>query len=100
MIHLVAGHSRVMLTAFITAASALLACGSTRAETPEELFKIAKDHDIKLEAKEALACYLEYVKVKPDDADALVGIARQYRHLMADSSSESEKMKYGAAAIE
>lgn len=56
-------------------------------------------HDVKLEAEEALQCYLVIEKEQPENPDVLVRIARQYRHLMADAESTDEKVKLGTMAL-
>ena len=98
MIHPLA-RNRAFAVAILTAASVLVACGSARAQSVEDILKEGEAHDIKFEAKEALACYLEVEKAQPDNADVLVKIARQYRHLMGDASSDSEKLKLGSSAL-
>jgi tetratricopeptide (TPR) repeat protein len=85
--------------AALLAASVLLACGSIQAQTAEELLKQGDAHAAKLESKAALKCFLEAEKQQPDNADVLVRIARQYRHVMSETSSESEKLKLGTAAV-
>src|SRR4051794_5383426 len=92
---------------FLAAAALFMACGPIRSATPvaptvvpEDLLKEAQQHDDKLEAKQALECYCQLEKLQPENADVLVAIARQYRHLMADASSESEKLRLGNAALE
>jgi tetratricopeptide (TPR) repeat protein len=99
MIQLEARFSRAFPAALLTAACVLLACGGTRAQTPEELLQQGDAFATKLETKQALQCYLEFEKQQPDNADVLVRIARQYRHLMSETSSESEKLKLGTTAI-
>lgn len=80
---------------------ALLACSiGVRAESVEDVLLRAEVLDVKLEAKEALLCYLEVEKLRPEDPVVLVGIARQYRHLMADVSDEEEKLRLGNEALE
>lgn len=86
--------------ALFTATALILASVSVRGETPEELLTKGNTHDVKLEAKEALQAYLELQKLQPDNADVLVRIARQYRHLMADASSNEEKLKLGNIALD
>jgi hypothetical protein len=87
--------------AFVASAATalLLACASTQAGNPEQILQVGAAHDVKLEAKEALACYLQVEKEQPTNADVLVRIARQYRHLMADASSNSEKLRLGTMAL-
>lgn len=66
----------------------------------EEMLKQGDVHDVKLEAQEALQCYLVLEKAQPQNPDVLVRIARQYRHLMQDAESESEKVKLGNMALQ
>ena len=83
----------------------LACCFSLRAAEPAGTHDVAAlmekgdRHDGRLEASEALACYREVEKQLPNDADLLVRIARQYRHLMADARGEEEKLKLGRTAI-
>lgn len=85
---------------FIAVASVLAACGIARAEYMDEKLKQGIEHDARLEARQALDCFLAVEKEQPKNADVLVRIARQYRHLMVDASSESEKLKLASAAVE
>jgi tetratricopeptide (TPR) repeat protein len=93
-------HRLQLLTVLSTTAAFLLAGGQLQAEPLEDIFNRGKAHDAKFEAKEALQCYLAVEKAQPQNADILVRIARQYRHLMADTPGESEKLKLGYAAVE
>jgi tetratricopeptide (TPR) repeat protein len=86
--------------AILTAAALCITSATVRSQSPEELFQKAATLDTKLEAKEALQVYLELEKLQPDNADVLVRIARQYRHLMADASSNEEKLKLGKIALQ
>jgi|GEM_PF-172066 len=56
--------------------------------------------DKQLQAKEALEYYMPANKLEPDNVDLLVRIARQYRHLMADASSNKEKLRLGYVSLE
>ena len=56
--------------------------------------------DQQLKAKEALECYLPASKLEPDNVDLLVRIARQYRHLMSDTSSKNEKLRLGNISLQ
>ncbi len=91
---------RVRARAIFTSAALLLACASVRSETPDKLLQLGNECDVKLEAAQALKYYKELEALQPDNADVHVRIARQYRHLMADASSSSEKMKLGNLALE
>ena len=44
--------------------------------------------------------YLPANKLEPDNVDLLVRIARQYRHLMSDTSSKKEKLRLGNISLE
>jgi hypothetical protein len=44
--------------------------------------------------------YLPAEKLEPDNAELLVRIARQYRHLMSDTSTKSEKLRLGRSSLE
>lgn len=96
---------RASAKAFLAAVALCLSSAGVRgqapAPTPEEaLLQKADALDVKLEAKEALQIYLELEKLHPDNADVLVRIARQYRHLMADASSNEQKLKLGNTALQ
>jgi tetratricopeptide (TPR) repeat protein len=73
---------------------------SLHAQTAADLIEAGQVHDNKLEAKQALTYYLAAEKLQPNNADLLVCIARQYRHLMADSSSTGEKLRLGTVALQ
>jgi tetratricopeptide (TPR) repeat protein len=57
-------------------------------------------YDRQLNAQKALSCYLPANELKPNDADLLVRIARQYRHLMTDASSKNEKLRLGNISLQ
>lgn len=57
-------------------------------------------YDRKFKPTEALQNYLPAEKADPKNVDLLLRIARQYRHLMTDSSSTNEKVKLGNTALE
>jgi tetratricopeptide (TPR) repeat protein len=100
MTHPEARSCRAIPVAFLAVASVLATCGTIRAEYMDEKLKQGIDHDVKLEARQALDCFLEVEKQQPKNVDVLVRIARQYRHLMADASSESDKLKLASAAVD
>lgn len=56
--------------------------------------------DQKFQPKEALQHYLPAEKAEPKNVALLLRIARQYRHLMSDTSSTNEKLKLGGMAVE
>lgn len=81
-----------------------LACclSATAADTENADALIAKgnEFDKKLQAKEALDEYLPANKLEPDNVNLLCCIARQYRHLMSDTSSRQEKLRLGTLSLE
>jgi tetratricopeptide (TPR) repeat protein len=76
-----------------------LLCVAIGTATPETLLQEGDAFEAKMQTKEALERYLAVEKTKPQDAAVLVRIARQYRHLMNDTSSVAEKMKYANLAL-
>ena len=99
---------------FFAAAALLVTCVTLRAESPGEgvilkrtdstvvaeliLKGDAFDHTFKPTV--ALQYYLPAEKLEPWNADALVRIARQYRHLMTDATTREQKLRYGAQALD
>jgi tetratricopeptide (TPR) repeat protein len=65
-----------------------------------ELIAEGDQFDKQLQAKEALEAYLPANKLEPDNVKLLVCIARQYRHLMSDTSSKQEKLRLGNVSLE
>ncbi len=82
------------------AAVALLAATATiRAESADELIQKGNVFYDKLQPAEALKFYLPAEKLAPDNAELLVRIARQYRHLMSEASKPEEKIRLGTVAV-
>jgi tetratricopeptide (TPR) repeat protein len=71
-----------------------------RGETATELMAKGDQFDQQLKASEALEYYLPASKLEPDNAELLVRIARQYRHLMSDTSAKKEKLRLGLLSVE
>ena len=69
-------------------------------ETAESLIAKGDDFDRLLEAREALQFYLPANKIEPDNIVLLVKIARQYRHMMSDTSAKQEKLRLGNLSLE
>jgi tetratricopeptide (TPR) repeat protein len=67
--------------------------------TVEELIKKGAEFDDRFDAKDALQYYDEAEKLDPKNADLLVRIARQYRYMLADASSKTEKLRLGHIAL-
>jgi tetratricopeptide (TPR) repeat protein len=76
-----------------------LSGGAARAEDADALIAKGDQFDKQLQAKEALEDYLPANKLKPDNVYLLVRIARQYRHLMSDTSSKQEKLRLGNISL-
>ncbi len=83
------------------AVTLLFTLGPVQSQSPSaaEMSQKALALDLKLEAAESLALYLELEKLQPENPDVLVGIARQYRHLMQDASSKDEKARLADLAL-
>jgi len=73
---------------------------AARAGEPDALVAKGDECEKKLQTKEALENYLAASKLEPNNAGLLVRIARQYRHLMSDTSSKKEKLRLGNISLE
>ena len=73
---------------------------AARAEDADALIAKGDQFDKRLQAKEALEEYLPANKLEPNNVHVLVCIARQYRHLMSDTSSKKEKLRLGKISLE
>lgn len=78
----------------------IVSVAAARSESADELIKQGDVHYDRLEASEALKCYLPAEKQDPQNARLLVKIARQYRHLMSDAQSDGEKLRCCATALD
>src|SRR5688572_33255458 len=76
-----------------------LICGAARAETADALIAKGDAFDEQLQPTEALKFFLPAEKLEPNNAELLVRIARQYRHLMSDTSSKKEKLRLGHISL-
>lgn len=86
-----------MLTPLV--ALLLLAGTGWSAESAAELIQKGNVYYDKLQPAEALKYYLPAEKLEPSNAGLLVRIARQYRHLMSEARSLSEKERLAALAV-
>jgi len=77
-----------------------LSGAAARSEDAEALIAKGDQFDKQFEPKEALEEYLPANKLEPDNVQLLVRIARQYRHLMSDTSSKKEKLRLGYISLE
>lgn len=73
--------------------------GGARAEDADALIAKGDQFDKRLQPKEALEEYLPANKIEPDNVHLLVCIARQYRHMMSDTSSKQEKLRLGNISL-
>lgn len=74
--------------------------GVMNADTAEALIAKGDVFDKQLKAAEALESYLPAEKLEPKNAQLMVRIARQYRHLMSDASDKNEKLRLGRVSLE
>jgi tetratricopeptide (TPR) repeat protein len=74
-----------------------LACA--QGQSADELMAQGNLHYDRLQTKEALKYYLPAEKLEPKNAKLLAKISREYRHLMSDASSKSEKLRLGGLAV-
>jgi len=85
---------------FCAVAALLLTRTTLRAETAADLIAQGDVCDVKLQATEALKSYLPAEKLQPKNAQLLVKIARQYRHLMSDAAARDDKLELGGIALD
>ncbi len=74
--------------------------GVAQGQNAAALIEKGNQFDEQLKEKEALECYLPANKLEPDNVDLLVRIARQYRHLMSDTTSKKEKLRLGNISLQ
>ena len=74
--------------------------GGARAESADALMAKGDVFDKQLKAEEALENYLPAEKLEPKNAELLMRIARQYRHLMSDTSDKDEKLRLGRISLD
>jgi tetratricopeptide (TPR) repeat protein len=77
----------------------IVSCVAARAESADELIKQGDAYYDRLEASEALKYYLPAEKLEPENAQLLVRIAREYRHLMSDAENKDEKLRLCSTAL-
>jgi tetratricopeptide (TPR) repeat protein len=77
----------------------LLSSAALHAETADELIAMGDVSYAKLQAAEALKCYLPAEKLEPNNVRLLVRISREYRHLMSDAANPAQKLSLGSTAL-
>ena len=70
------------------------------AEPSADLLTQANAQDEALQAATALKLYQQLEVADPNNVDVLLGIARQYRHLMADTPTPAEKLRLLSLAMD
>jgi tetratricopeptide (TPR) repeat protein len=90
---------RILSAGWLSGALLVLTLHTGWTQDAVELALKASVLDKKLEAAEALDLYLQAEKLQPENVDVLVGIARQYRHLMADTADKAEKQRLCELAL-
>lgn len=78
----------------------LFSFGAARGQNAAALIAKGNQFDAQLKEKEALQYYLPANRLDPDNVDLLVRIARQYRHLMSDTTSKNEKLRLGNISLQ
>ena len=73
---------------------------AAQAQNAAALIEKGGRFDEQLKEKEALECYLPANRLEPNNVDLLVRIARQYRHLMSDTTSKMEKLRLGNISLQ
>lgn len=77
----------------------LLTCIGSQAQSANDLMAIGDGFDRTFQATKALGNYLPAEKLEPQNVPLLLRIARQFRHLMTDASSNPEKLRLGGIAL-
>jgi tetratricopeptide (TPR) repeat protein len=70
------------------------------ADPADELIAKGDSYYVRLQAADALKCYLPAEKLEPNNAHLLVRISREYRHLMSDATQPQEKLNLGSTAVD
>lgn len=82
-------------------AAGWIVCSATLcAQSTGDLIARADALDRQFAAAEALELYRTAERSEPRNAHVLMRIARQYRHLMVDTNSRSEKLRLGRLALD
>ncbi len=66
----------------------------------DELLQQGEVYDRRFQPAEALKYYFAAEKLEPRDPRVLLRIARQHRHLLADTPNKSEKLRLGYIALD
>jgi tetratricopeptide (TPR) repeat protein len=86
--------------AFLAIGALLLPGAAFGAGPADELIDKGDAFYARLQAAEALKCYLPAEKLDPNNVRLLVHISREYRHLMSDATKPEEKRRFGGIAVD
>jgi tetratricopeptide (TPR) repeat protein len=92
--------STVIATAGLFFAHKAKGAESQGTESATDLIQKGDVFYARLQPSEALRFYLPAEKMDPNNAQLLVRIARQYRHLMSDAPAKEEKIHLGTTAVQ
>ena len=90
---------RRLFTTIVATACLLFAHKTMGAASVADLTQKGDVFYAKLQSADALKCYLPAEKIDPNNAQLLVRIAHQYRHLMRDAGAKQEKTRLGMTAV-
>jgi tetratricopeptide (TPR) repeat protein len=76
-----------------------LTCLASQAQTANDLMGLGDGFDRTFQAAKALQHYIPAERLEPQNVPLLLRIARQYRHLMTDASSSTERLRLGGLAL-
>ncbi|HSI14208.1 MAG TPA: hypothetical protein VK961_19320 [Chthoniobacter sp.] len=88
-----------LFSTVVATAGLFFASKARSAETCEELIRKGDVFYARLEPAEALKFYLPAEKIDPNNAQLLVRIARQYRHLVSECSAKEQKQQFCTTAV-
>ncbi|MGC1481148.1 MAG: hypothetical protein WA771_11630 [Chthoniobacterales bacterium] len=75
------------------------AVSAAPSQSTADLIREGNVYDQRFQADKALSLYQQAERGDPGSADLQIRIARQYRHLMTDAGSKSEKIELGKKAV-
>lgn len=87
------------IKAFIVITVLLHTCMTSPAQPVDDLIAKGDVFDLNFQANQALKNYLPAEKLEPLNVRLLVRIARQYRHLMSDATTNEEKLRLGNTSL-
>ena len=85
---------------FLASIWCLLATSIAAAQSADQLVEKAKASEKRFDTKQALQLYQQAEKLDPKNCQILVRIARQYRYMMIEASTNNEKLRLGHLALD